>query len=100
MKPALILLSEVRLTSDINDNEVYINGYKIYRTDSESRHTGGAAIYVRSDIIVKKVSRVVFEKNMWLIAINIESNEWNGTVASIYHSPSSDDTAFINENNK
>lgn len=74
-----------------------MNGYTIYRTDSESRHTGGSAIYVRSDIIVKKVTRITFEKNMWLIALKIKSHEWNGTIASIYHSPNSDDNIFIGE---
>lgn len=96
-KPAMILLSEARLTNEIQDGEVQISYYKIFRTDSSSRHTGGVAIYVRNDISVKKVERLIFERNLWLLALNVKIDNWCGTIVCIYHSPSSSDNDFVQE---
>lgn len=94
---AIILLSEARITSDITDDELHNNNYRLYKTDSDSRHTGCVAAYVRCDITVKNVERLIFERNFWLIAIEIKINNWNATIACIYHSPSSNDNEFTVE---
>lgn len=96
-QPPIILLSETRLTGDISDAELSINNYKIYRTDSISRHTGGVAAYVRNDITVKNVERFVFEMNWWLLSLTVKINEWTGIIACSYHSPSSNDNDFVTE---
>uniref|UniRef100_A0A914XKY1 Endonuclease/exonuclease/phosphatase domain-containing protein n=1 Tax=Plectus sambesii TaxID=2011161 RepID=A0A914XKY1_9BILA len=50
-KPHAILVQETKLDEDVKDSDVEILGYQIYRLD-RSRHGGGVAIYVRSDLEV------------------------------------------------
>jgi len=45
MNPAILALSESRLISEIEDNEVNVPGYSVVRYDSENRSTGGVYIY-------------------------------------------------------
>ena len=47
--PAIICLTETKLGKTIDDNEVNLNGYTLYRRDRDRRR-GGVAIYARSDI--------------------------------------------------
>jgi len=42
--PALVALTETRLTQEIDDIEVSVLGYSIVRCDGDSRNTGGAVI--------------------------------------------------------
>ena len=44
----IIGLSKARLDSKVNDSEVSIHGYRIYRNDKDSNE-GGVAVYVRED---------------------------------------------------
>lgn len=38
-KSAIVVLTETRVTNDIEDNEINIKGYTVVRCDSESRDT-------------------------------------------------------------
>lgn len=44
------MLSETHVTEDIDDCELVINGYKLERCNSRSRHTGGVVMYIRNSI--------------------------------------------------
>lgn len=92
--PPVIVLSETRITSDISDNEIKLKNYKVYRIDSDSRRTGGVAIFIRNEILVCDVKRKFMNKNYWLIAVQIKYANWYGIVVGVYHSPSSDDNEF------
>lgn len=48
--PAVIALSETRLTSEIEDCEVSVSGYGVIRCDAENRRTEDAILYLREDI--------------------------------------------------
>lgn len=50
MNPAVLALSETRLTNEIDDSEVNVPGYSLARCNAENRFTGGVAIYIRNDI--------------------------------------------------
>ena len=41
INPAIIALSETRLTDEIEDSEVNVPGYSMIRCNAESRNTGG-----------------------------------------------------------
>lgn len=98
---AFILLSETHLTEAIDNNEMTISNYNLYRADSNSRHTGGAAVYVRDDIVVLNVEKIVVNSNMWLIAVKVNTKIFRGTVACVYRSPNceSNDTFFTEIDN-
>lgn len=44
LNPAIVALSETRLTAEIENNEVNVPDYSIIRCDAENRNTGGAIL--------------------------------------------------------
>lgn len=46
INPAVLALSETRLTEEIGDSEVSIPGYSMVRCNAENRNTGGVIIYM------------------------------------------------------
>ena len=50
----LLALTETHLTDQIDDSEVYIDGYEIIRMDRKNRSGGGCAIYYKNflDVVV------------------------------------------------
>ena len=53
-KIVVMALSETHLSSTICDDEVFIDGYNIFRNDRKNngRHGGGVAFFVREDVAV------------------------------------------------
>lgn len=98
---AFILLSETHLTDAIDSNELAIKNYNLYRADSNSRHTGGAAVYVRDDIVVINVEKIAINSNLWLIAVKVNTKIFRGKIACIYRSPNceSNDVFFTEIDN-
>lgn len=71
-KPAIVVLTETRITEDIEDNEINIKGYKVRRYSAESRNTGGVVIYVRDEIKIREVKSRKLPGNYWSITIWIK----------------------------
>jgi len=93
--PAIMALTETRLTPDIDDFEVNVPGYSMVRCDSVSRKTGGSMIYVRNDIRYETLLTEKMEPNCWATAIEIKEKWYKGIVMVVYHSPSASDAVFI-----
>lgn len=95
--PAIILLSESRTTSVIDNFELEIADYSLIRCDSNSRHTGGIVIYVRKDLNYTNGKTYVQEGNYWckFVSVNYGSIKW--IIGSLYHSPSGSHAAFIDQ---
>ena len=49
MNPSVIGLTETKIDSSVNDEEIHINGYTLERSDRD-RRGGGVACYIRSDL--------------------------------------------------
>jgi len=47
---AILILSETRMTADIDESEVNVPGCNIIRCDTENRYIRRIMLYVRSDI--------------------------------------------------
>ena len=47
---AIIGLSETHLSNDIEDKEISIANYNIYRADRVNRTHGGVAVYIKKEI--------------------------------------------------
>ena len=58
-QPYMLFCTEARVTTEINDAEITIDGYNILRSDSISRHSGGVVLYYRSDMDVVKLANHV-----------------------------------------
>lgn len=71
VNPVAVCISETHLTQTIYDSEVEIDGYNLIRSDSNSRHTGGVLIYVRSDVTIVSVCKKSLEKNYWFLFVKV-----------------------------
>jgi hypothetical protein len=85
-KPRILLLSETCITNEISNCEINVEGYKIYRCDSDSRHTGGLVIYAKSDINLQVISNC--KKSLsWFLAFKILKGFTKGIYGLVYKSP-------------
>ena len=51
-EPILIILTETHLCDNIDDKEIDIPGYSIYRSDRINRIQGGVMIYIRKPLLI------------------------------------------------
>lgn len=65
------------------DAEFYIENYILVRCDSDSRHTGGVAIYIRNDIQFKVISNCIRDR-IWYLAIKITRGFMKGIYGVLY----------------
>lgn len=89
------MLSETCLTEKINDSEVHIDGYNLLRMDSHSRFTGGVAIYIKDCVKFSVISSECYDKNVWMLAIQVSSVIKSGLYIVLYHSPNASHKLFI-----
>lgn len=95
IKPAIIALSETRVTAEIEDSELCMPGYSVIRCDAESRFTGGVILYIRSDIKYDLLRIDKIEANCWCVAVEVNDKMYKGVLMVVYHSPSASDAEFI-----
>jgi len=88
-------LTESRLTEDIRDSEVNMPGYSMVRRDSNSRFTGGVAMYIRNDIRFETILTREIEPNRWTTVIEVKEKWYKGVIMVAYHSPSASDADFL-----
>src|SRR5436309_2179760 len=88
INPAILALTETRLTDVIEDSEVNIPGYYIIRCNAENRNTGGVVLYIREDVKYELVSTKKLESNCWCAAIEVKDNMYRGMIMVVYYSPS------------
>ncbi|XP_029165110.1 uncharacterized protein LOC114936175 [Nylanderia fulva] len=93
--PAVIALSETRVTDKIKNSKVNVQGYNMIKCVSENRRTGGVVLYVRDDIEYKKVLIKKKLSKCWCAAIKIKEKFYKGVIMVIYHSPSASDRDFV-----
>lgn len=94
--PLLFICTETRITTEINDGEVEISGYKMIRSDSPSRYSGGVVIYYRRDIVVNLLDNLCFGYNN-IVVCQVKECVFNGVWILIYHSPSSSHREFVDK---
>jgi exonuclease III len=94
-QPKILLLSETRVTVEIEDVELNIDGYVCVRGNSSSRYTGGVVIYLKSDITYEIVSNIGTIEHDYFLCIKIMKGFVNGHFAIIYHSPSANVMNFL-----
>jgi hypothetical protein len=90
--PSILCLSETHLTSDILD-EYCIKDYDLLRCDSFSRHTGGVAMYVESNLNYEIIFNCCHSKT-WILAVKIIGG-LNAVVAVVYKSPKEKIFSFL-----
>ena len=81
-----IVLTETHLNQNINDNEIKIDGYNLYRKDRTDRSHGGVAIYVNDNVdsqIYKSFSNKVCE----FLSVKLKIHSKYIILASLYRPP-------------
>ena len=61
---------------------------------SHSRHTGGVAVYARSEIVLKVIFNESSEGN-WFLGVAVSKGMTAGNYGILYHSPSASDSRFV-----
>lgn len=95
--PSLILLSEARVTSDIQTCEVAIDQYHILRCDSVNRHTGGVVMYIKHGIEYSGIEQGVKVGNYWYMFANVTLKQVKWKVGVLYRSPSGNIQEFLED---
>lgn len=96
--PEIICCTETRVTSQINDGEIQIDDYNVYRSDSQSRNSGGVVMYTKKKINVKLLHNEVFGYNNIMI-VKVSNSNLNGIWMVVYRSPSESRKIFIEKLN-
>lgn len=80
------MLSETHVDDAVNTRDLNIPGYALVICESNSRHTGGVAMYVKDEINYK----VIFNKSKsrtWILTIQVIDSLINGRYSVLYKSP-------------
>jgi exonuclease III len=89
MKASVIAFTESHLSTAINDGELSIDGYKLFRKDRVNRPGGGIAVYVKN--VLKCINCVQFEsddlESLWLEFIQDGSSPL--LLCTVYRPPDS-----------
>lgn len=80
-----MILSETHITEDIMDCEINIKGYDLLRCNSHSRHTGGVIFYVKKNVRFKMLKNFNIDKELWMLAIELRSNNTVYNVYGVYN---------------
>jgi len=87
--PLIIGIAESWCTSLINDAEVSLNSYNLFRDDRKSGVGGGVLLYVHSSLLAvpcRVLSNVGFENSLWCL-VTLSSSEIL-LVGVVYRAPS------------
>lgn len=94
-RPAMVALSETRVTEEIEDKEVNVCGYNMFRCNAESRNTGGVILYIRDDINYGSIWVRKLVANYWSVAVELKDRISKDIIVVVYHSPSASHGEFI-----
>lgn len=94
MQPEILVCTEARITDDINDGEISIDGYNLIRCNSRSRHTAGIVVYVDMNVHFDVIDDIQFGNNN-ILAFEIKKSLFRGVWIAVYHSPNARHDEFV-----
>lgn len=83
----IIMLTETHLTNE-EDSEIKLNGYEVIRCDSNSKHTGGVAVYIRNEWHYEVLKIEKCDSEFWWLVIKCRMKHVCYVIAIVYRSPS------------
>ena len=93
-QPNMLICTEARITCDVTDPEIKIDGYNTLRSNADSRHSGGVVVYYREHMNITLLTDHVDGYDHMLV-FEVLSSCCRGVWVGIYHSPSASDTDFL-----
>lgn len=95
LNPFMLMCTETRITSEIQQCEYEIKNYKPIVCLSENRHTGGAIIYIKQEIKYRVILIENIKNAIWCVAIEVWNCEADGIYSVIYRSPNKENNMNI-----
>lgn len=89
----VVALTEARITTDIANDEIQVEGYNTIRCNSESRYTGGTVCYIKKGYDVTNVKDIALERALWISSFKLD----NSLYVVVYRSPNSSINDFLSE---
>lgn len=93
----IIILSETHATEDIDNEELCISNYDLLRCDSESRHTGGVAIYIKINCQYKIEQLYSSPGEIWWLVVRISFGNKTFLICAVYKSPRASNRLFCDK---
>lgn len=93
--PFVVCVSETHLTADMADDEIAMPGYNLVNCYSNSRHTGGTTIYIKSFLKFEIIRSEAVDYNYWALWIRVHMKTENVMVGAIYRSPNGNCREFL-----
>lgn len=93
-RPDLFICTESRVTQDVLESEIKIGQYKLLRSDSNSRSSGGVTVYVRDCM---KAQVIVNDVNNYdhILVFHVYDGLCRGRWLAVYHSPNAPHNEFL-----
>lgn len=92
--PKVMCMSESRTVISINDTEIKLDGYRLFRCDAANRHTGGVVIYCHESINAVEIFKYDSDY-IWALAIKICNRANQYIICCIYRGHKASSTDFI-----
>lgn len=80
----IVCLTETWFSYHINDNEIYLDSYKIYRNDRGTKEHGGVCIAIRKDIKSKQIDLITHSSDVICVSIDTTPKTY---IIVVYNSP-------------
>lgn len=93
-KPLVGCVTETHVTEVIQDQEIFIPGYRHFICFSHSRHTGGVVIYVKDHVPANVIKCETDLSAYWALLVKLKLYGENIVVGAIYRSPNSNVDIF------
>ena len=91
----ILIIAETKLNPSFPNDQFSINGFKTpYRLDV-SENSGGLLVYIREDIISKKLEGIRIPKDIQVIPIEINIRKTKWLILPIYKKPTQDPKYFV-----
>ncbi|KAK9710034.1 hypothetical protein QE152_g26281 [Popillia japonica] len=88
--------TEAHITSDIEEGEISIDGYRMERCDTENNRTGGVLMFVKKEYKPKLYYKKHIPNTVWILAIQVQIGKIKYLLTTLYRSPSCNDNEFLN----
>ena len=91
LKIPFIAISESWLKPHIEDAQIVINNYNVFRADRKKSKNGGSLVYIHNEIPIEETD--TFDDDV-CSAVICSSKRWRCIIASVYRPPSSSKESF------
>ena len=93
--PDFFVCTEARFTEEIGESEICVNGYKIFRSSSSTRNSGGIVVYVKEGVKFRLIKQI--KQNDNILIFFIDRSRCRGFWIAVYHSPNSNHMQFLDQ---